>query len=80
MVSRAIARSIKLSQHYATARIIATDACKNWFGLHESLFDKIYRVPDIGDGATKYATRIGNISRLEKIDLAIVTPEKEVLF
>lgn len=80
VVSRAIARPIKFSEHYSTARIIGTHVCKNWFGLHESLFDKIYRVSDIDDGASEYATQIRNIGRLEKIDLAIVTPDKEVLF
>lgn len=80
VVSRAIARSIQLSKHYSTARIIGTDVCKSWFGLHESLFDKLYRVSDIDESASEYATQISNICKLEKIDLAIVTPEKEVLF
>lgn len=79
VVSRAIARSIKLSQHYSDARIIGADVCNYWFGLHESLFDRIYRVSDI-DGTSDYATQVRNICSSEDIDLAIITPEKEVLF
>ena len=79
VVSRAIARSIKLSKFYSKTRIIGTDVCDNWFGLHESLFDKIYRVSGI-DSALEYSTQIRNICALEEIDLAIIAPEKEVLF
>jgi carbamoyl-phosphate synthase large subunit len=79
VVSRAIARSIKLSDHYSTARIIGADVCDNWFGLHEALFDKLYRVSSIENGS-EYVAQISNISNLEAIDLAIITPEKEVIF
>ena len=79
VVARAIARSIKLSKHYSNARIIGADVCHYWYGLHESLFDKIYGVSDIGD-ALDYRTQVLDICASELIDLAIVTPEKEVLF
>ena len=79
VVGRSIARSIKLSEHYSNARIIGADVCNYWYGLHESLFDKIYRVSDISS-APEYRTQVLDICASELIDLAIVTPEKEVLF
>jgi len=79
VVSRAIARSIKMSKHYSAARIIGVDVCNYWYGLHESLFDRIYRVSDI-DSDTGYAAQVRDICTKEDIDLAIITPEKEVLF
>ena len=79
VVSRAVARSIKLGKYYSNARIIGTDVCDNWFGLHEALFDKIYKVANI-DNASEYSAQIRTICSTEEIDLAIVTPEKEVLF
>ena len=79
VVARAIARSIRLSEHYADARIIGTDVCQYWYGLHESVFDRIYRVSDIGE-QQDYSAQLRNICASEAIDLAIMTPEKEVLF
>lgn len=79
VVSRAIARSIKLSKHYSGARLIGVDVCNYWYGLHESLFDTIYRVSDVDTGP-EYGTQVRDICIKEDIDLAIIQPEKEVLF
>lgn len=79
VVSRAIARSIRLSRCYSGARLIGVDVCNYWYGLHETLFDRIYRVSDVDDSQA-YAMQVRNICAKEEIDLAIIQPEKEVLF
>lgn len=79
VVSRSIARSIKLSKHYCDARLIGVDVCNYWYGLHESLFDRIYRVSDV-DNEQAYADQVRKVCAKEDIDLAIIQPEKELLF
>lgn len=79
VVSRAIARSIRMSGHYSGALIIGVDVGNYWYGLHEPLFERIYRVSDV-DSDAGYDIQLRDICKKEAIDLAIITPEKEVLF
>ena len=77
--ARAAARSIRLSTHYGDARLVGADACDNWYPLHESLYDRIYRVSSSVDDPG-YARQLLEICASENIDLAIFGNSKEVLF
>jgi carbamoyl-phosphate synthase large subunit len=79
IVSRAVARSIRLSEHYDEATLIGVDVCENWYGLHESDYNRIYRISDV-NSTLNYQNQVQKIISSESIDLAIVVPEKEVLF
>jgi carbamoyl-phosphate synthase large subunit len=78
VTSRAIARSIKLSDKYKDADLIGTDICENAFGLFEGLFERIWRVPRVSD--PEYPKMFNSIIQKENIDCVILIPELEVLF
>jgi len=75
---RAIARSLSKSKFFINASLIGTDLCNNLYGLYEGLFDRIYKVPPANDPT--YPGFINDICEREKIDLAIVSPESEVIY
>jgi carbamoyl-phosphate synthase large subunit len=75
---RAIARSLSRSKWFKNARLVGTDLCHNLYGLYEGLFDCVYKVHPPNDPA--YPGLINSICEREKIELAIVSPESEVIF
>jgi carbamoyl-phosphate synthase large subunit len=75
---RAIARSLHLSRRLPDVTLIGTDRGGNWYGFYEGLYDRVYLVPDSGD--SRYVGVIDDICRREAIDVAVVSPEAEVLF
>jgi predicted ATP-grasp superfamily ATP-dependent carboligase len=75
---RAIARSLALSPRLPGSTLIGTDRGGNWYGFYEGLYDRVYLVPDADDPS--YAALIADICRKEAIDVAVVSPEAEVLF
>lgn len=75
---RAIARSLKMSPRLGDARLIGTDRGGNWYGFYEGLYDRVYLVPGTGDPG--YHEVIEDVCRREAIDVAVVSPEAEVLF
>jgi len=77
VTSRSVVRALKLSPHFGNARFVGTDVCENIFGLHEGLFERIYRVPRCTD--PDYSGMVLNIIHRENVDAAIVIPELEVL-
>lgn len=77
VTSRAVARSIKSSKKFQSARLIGISIYINQYGIYEGLFDRIYRVPYHSD--PNYEEVIHTIQNKERIDLAIVIPEPEVL-
>lgn len=77
VTSRSVVRSLKLSTHFCRARFIGTDICDNIYGIAEGLYDIIYRVPHSADD--KYSDTIKQVCEREKVDLAIVIPELEVM-
>ena len=79
VTSRTIARSLRKSQRFINAKLIGTDVCYNLFGLYEGLFDRIYRVP-WEHNALEYKQIMIDICLKEKIDVAIIATELEVLF
>ncbi len=78
VTSRAVARSLRMSERFGGARLVGTDIADNIYGLYEGLYDKVYRVPLTA--AAGYLPLIRRICTEEAIDLSIVTPEPEVLF
>lgn len=77
VTSRSVVRSLKQSRHFGDAKFIGTDVCDNLYGLVEGLYDSIYRIPHVTDEG--YDDIVGEVCKLEHIDLAIVIPELEVL-
>jgi hypothetical protein len=78
VTSRSIVRSLLLSDLFKGSVFIGTDICENPYGIYEGLYEKVYRVPNNDD--KRYRKVIEKILRKEKIDVAIVTPEPEVLY
>jgi hypothetical protein len=76
VTSRAVARSLRKSTLYSKAEFIGTDICENTYGLHEGLYEKIYKVPESTEDG--YENIIRTIYAEEKIDAVIVIPEPEV--
>ncbi len=77
VVSRSVIRSLKKSSYFVNATYIGTDTCENIYGLHEGLFNRIYKVP--GLNSNNYKEIMTNIIVDEKIDVALIIPELEVL-
>ena len=75
---RAIARSLAISRHFSAATVIGTDRGGNWYGFHEGLYDRVYRVPSTSDPG--YADAMADICAKEEIDVAVISPETEVRF
>lgn len=75
---RAIARSLRMSNAFADARLVGVDRGGNWYGFYEGLYDRIYRVSTPADPG--YAELVAEICANEEIDAAIVAPEVEVRF
>jgi carbamoyl-phosphate synthase large subunit len=75
---RAIARSLRASPAFSAATLIGTDRGGNWYGFYEGLYDRVYRVSQPGDPG--YAELTADICERERIDVALVGPEAEVLF
>lgn len=74
---RSIARSLKYYSKLADYRIIGIDSNKLALGLYDKeLTDNTYIVPSFDKKG--YWTKIKKIIAKEKIDIAIVQPEKEV--
>lgn len=74
---RSIARSLHRYSNLKV-RLIGTDVNPLAYGLYENtLYDKTYVIPPAGHD--KYWSTLENIIEDEKIDLAIVQPEMEVL-
>lgn len=78
VTSRAIVRSLRLSQKFPGLYLLGTDICDNPYGLYEGLLDKIYRVPRVTE--TGYQRQMEDLCRAERLDAAIVVPELEVLY
>jgi hypothetical protein len=75
---RAIARSLRASSTFPDARLVGADRGGNWYGFYEGLYDRVYRVSEPSDPG--YAELVSEICRQERIDVAVVGPEAEVLF
>jgi hypothetical protein len=75
---RAIARSLRASSLFSDARLVGVDRGGNWYGFYEGLYDRVYRVSEPGDPG--YQELIADLCRREAIDVAVVSPEAEVLF
>jgi hypothetical protein len=75
---RAIARSLRASGAFADATLVGADRGGNWYGFYEGLYDRVYRVSQPGEPG--YAELVADICEREKIDVALVGPEAEVLF
>lgn len=75
---RAIARSLRMSDRFRDAALIGTDRGGNWYGFYEELYDRVYLVPDARD--PQYVETMCDICQKEAIDVAVVSPEAEVLF
>jgi hypothetical protein len=75
---RAVARSLQMSSHFRDAARIGTDRGGNWYGFYEGLYDRVYLVPDARD--PRYVEVMSDICKKETIDVAVVSPEAEVLF
>jgi len=67
-----------MSNYFVGMRLIGMDICKNRYGIREGLFEKIYSVPKWN--SPDYIAILRDICLREKIDLAVVIPELEVLF
>lgn len=75
---RSFARSIKEIGGYKTAKIVATDIHPYAIGLYQDqLFDKCYITPRSSD--QDYWKVMDKIIQEEKIDIAVILPEQEVL-
>lgn len=77
VTSRAVVRSLRMSEEFATSAFIGTDTCENTYGLYEGLYEKIYKVPHTHHAS--YSTMMIAILEKERIDVAIIIPELEVL-
>jgi hypothetical protein len=75
---RAIARSLLVSSRFSDATLVGADRGGNWYGFYEGLYERVYRVSEPSDPA--YEELIAEICREEAIDVAVVSPEAEVLF
>lgn len=75
---RAIARSLALSPAFRDATLIGTDRGGNWYGFHEGLYERVYRVPSTSEPG--YVEVMEEICAGEQIDVAVVSPEAEVRF
>jgi hypothetical protein len=79
VTSRSVVRSLMVSTIFKEkCEFIGTDICNLWYGVHEKLYEKVYRVPMYDDPT--YRDTINSILLKEKIDLAIIIPEPEVLY
>ena len=78
VTSRAVARSLAMSDRFRDARLIGCDTCENVYGLYEGLCERIYRVPS--SRSPEYLGAIEALCAREQIDVAIIIPELEVLF
>ncbi len=75
---RAIARSLRAGPAFSDATLVGADRGGNWYGFYEGLYDRVYRVSQPGDSG--YPELIAEICERERIDVALVGPEAEVLF
>jgi carbamoyl-phosphate synthase large subunit len=75
---RAIARSLRVSSRFSDATLVGADRGGNWYGFYEGLYDRVYRVSEPSDPG--YEELIAEICREEAIDVALVSPEAEVLY
>jgi hypothetical protein len=67
-----------MSAAFRDARLVGVDRGGNWYGFHEGLYDRAYRVSTPADPG--YEALIAEICAKEAIDVAIVAPEAEVVF
>jgi hypothetical protein len=75
---RAIARSLRVSSAFSDSRLVGADRGGNWYGFYEGLYDRVYRVAEPSDPG--YAELVSEICEQERIDVAVVGPEAEVLY
>jgi len=75
---RAIARSLRASEQLGDVTIVGTDCGETSYGFYEAIYDRVYRVPRADDPA--YVEVFEHICRTEAVDVAVVSPEIEVLF
>jgi len=79
VTSRSVVRSLLVSMVFKDkCEFIGTDICTLWYGVYEKLYEKVYHVPMYND--PNYRDSINSIILNEKIDLAIIIPEPEVLY
>jgi hypothetical protein len=78
VTGRAIARSIRLSEHFKTAVLISSDIYQNEYGLFEGLYDKCYKLPHVDHSS--YLLKFEELISLEKPDVVLIMTEKEVIF
>ena len=78
VTSRAVARSLKLSEKFKDATLLGTDVLYNLYGVYEGLYEKLYRTPYADE--SNYREVIERIIQKEKIDAAIVIPELEAVY
>ena len=67
-----------MSPLFGDARLVGTDRGGNWYGFFEGLYDAVYRVPEPQDA--RYAALMAEICRDERVHVAVVVPEAEVLY
>ncbi len=75
---RAIARSLRASAVFSDATLVGADRGGNWYGFYEGLYDRVYRLSEPSDPG--YAELVADLCRRESIDVAVVSPEAQVLF
>ena len=76
--ARSVLRSLKISKLFQDAEFIGWDMCNLLYGVYAGEFDKIYKVPAVGD--SEYCKIAQTILDKEKPDAVIVVPEVEVLY
>lgn len=76
--ARSVLRSLKISELFQDAEYIGWDMCNLLYGVYAGEFDKIYKVPAVGD--SEYRKIAQAILDKEKPDAVIVVPEVEVLY
>ena len=47
--ARSVCRSLRISSKFKDAEFIGWDMVTSLYGLYEGLFDRIYKVPRVGD-------------------------------
>jgi hypothetical protein len=78
VTGRAVARSLRISQHFKNAKLISSDIYQNEFGIFEGLFDNCYKLPH--SDHPDYAIAFDKLIQKEKPDAVLLMTEKEALF
>lgn len=79
VTSRTLVRALRRSPRFARTRLIGTDICDNPYGVHEGLYERLWRVPRL-DQPERYLDLMQHICHQEGVQAALVVPELEVQF